>query len=122
MQYVLIHGLGQKSSSWDSVIKYMPESFQAVCPDLFAFINGDEANYLNLYRAFADFCNEMPQPLNLCGLSLGGVLALNYATDNPEKVKSLVLIATQYKMPKTLLKVQAIIFKTLPKFFSKNKA
>jgi pimeloyl-ACP methyl ester carboxylesterase len=114
MKYVLIHGLGQKPSSWDNVIKNMPPSFEAVSPDLFALVKNDEMNYPNLYRAFSHFCNEIPEPLNLCGLSLGGVLALNYAIDNPEKVNSLVLIAAQYKMPKTLLKIQTAVFKVLP--------
>lgn len=34
--------------------------------------------------------------------------------DNPSKVKSLVLIGTQYKMPKVLLKLQNIIFRFIP--------
>ena len=37
------------------------------------------------------------QLLNLCGLSLGAVLALNYAIDFPKKVNSLILIAPQYE-------------------------
>ena len=52
--------------------------------------------------------------MNLCGLSLGGILALNYAIDHPEKVKSLVLIGTQYVMPKKLLAVQNAIFRLMP--------
>lgn len=47
--------------------------------------------------------------LNLCGLSLGVVLALNYIIDNPKKVNSLVLIAGQSEMPKALLKLQNIV-------------
>jgi len=121
MKCVLIHGLGQKPSSWDNVIKNMPEWFEADCPDLFSFVKNDEMNYPNLYRAFSDYCIEIPKPLNLCGLSLGGVLALHYAIDNPDKVNSLVLIATQYKMPKTLLKLQTALFKVLPEFVFKKQ-
>jgi pimeloyl-ACP methyl ester carboxylesterase len=58
--------------------------------------------------------------LNLCGLSLGGMLALHFAIDNPEKVKTLTLIGTQYKMPKTLLKFQNIVFSIMPKSVFKN--
>ena len=54
------------------------------------------------------------EPLNLCGLSLGAVLALNYAIDFPQRVKSLILIAPQYDMPKFLLKVQNVLFKFMP--------
>ena len=115
MQNIFIHGLGQKPSSWDKIISLMPEPAHSVCPDLFALMNGKATNYTNLYRSFADYCNNMSAPLNLCGLSLGGVLALNYAVDYPDKVQSLVLIAAQYKMPKILLKLQNIIFKVMPK-------
>lgn len=45
---------------------------------------------------------------------MGGVLALNYAIENPTKVNSLVLIEAQYKMPKNLLKFQNFIFGFMP--------
>lgn len=51
----------------------------------------------------------------MCGLSLGAVLALNYAIVFPQRVKSLILIAPQYNMPKFLLKVQNVLFKFMPK-------
>ena len=41
-------------------------------------------------------------------------MALNYAIDHPDKVKALVLIAAQYKMPKELLKVQNMLFHLMP--------
>lgn len=50
--------------------------------------------------------------LHICGLSLGAVLALQYALEH--EVRSLILIAPQYKMPKQLLKIQNIIFRFLP--------
>ena len=41
-------------------------------------------------------------------------MALNYAIDHPDKVKALVLIAAQYKMPEKLLKVQNMLFHLMP--------
>ena len=41
-------------------------------------------------------------------------MTLNYAIDHPDKVKALVLIAAQYKMPKKLLKVQNMLFHLMP--------
>lgn len=67
-----------------------------------------------MYRSFCEYCDKFSEPLNLCGLSLGAVLALNYAIDFPKKVKSLILIAPQYNMPKFLLKVQNVLFKFMP--------
>ena len=71
--------------------------------------------YENLYQAFESECNRMETPLCLCGISLGAVVALQYALNHPEKVRSLMLIAPQYKMPKLLLSVQNMIFRILPK-------
>jgi pimeloyl-ACP methyl ester carboxylesterase len=120
-QCVFIHGLGQKPSSWDKVISNMPESIHVECPDLFSLARTNETTYPNLYRAFSDYCGALPEKLNLCGLSLGGVLALHYAIDNPERVRSLTLIGTQYKMPKTLLKLQNVIFRIMPRFVFKRQ-
>ena len=53
--------------------------------------------------------------IELCGLSLGGILALNYAIDYPDKIKSLVLIGTPHKVPKIMFNIQNVIFKFLPK-------
>ena len=48
-----------------------------------------------MYAAFCDYCGGFSQSLNLCGLSLGAVLALNYAIDFPQRVNSLILFAPQ---------------------------
>lgn len=114
MKHILIHGLGQNASSWNKTISYMMEQDNIICPELSLFLKEKDASYSNLYKAFSEYCDNISEPLNLCGLSLGAVLALNYVIDNPKKVNSLVLIAAQYEMPKTLLKLQNIIFKFIP--------
>lgn len=72
-------------------------------------------NYKKIYDDFSNYCDLQSEPLNLCGLSLGGIIALEYTIRNPKKVNSLVLIGTQYKIPKRLMKFQNIIFRLLPK-------
>lgn len=114
MQTIFIHGLGQTPSSWDKTISCLSRQINAQCPDLSRLLKGVESTYDNLYRAFAEYCDEFPEPIDLCGLSLGAVLALNYAIDNPQKVGWLILIAPQYEMPKALLKFQNVIFKFMP--------
>lgn len=115
MVYVFIHGLGQSSSSWDNVISYLPRHYRATCPDLVRMVNHKDVTYNNLYNSFVKYCEDIDEPLHLCGLSLGGILALNYVVDFPDKVKSLVLIGAQYEMPKLLLKFQNSIFRFMPK-------
>ena len=114
MYNILVHGLGQKSSSWYKTISYMTEQDNAICPELSLFIKDKNVSYSELYKGFSSYCDSFLEPFNLCGLSLGAVLALNYTIDNPQKVKSLVLIAAQYEMPKLLLKLQNIIFRFMP--------
>ena len=113
MSYIFVHGLGQNSSSWRKTINGLNIVTNIECPNLFDLYIG-ELNYNNLYRTFSKYCNKYTAPLNICGLSLGGILALNYAINNPHKVHSLVLIGTQYRIPKKLMKFQNIIFKIMP--------
>ncbi len=87
----------------------------SVCPDFADLLQGQEATYQNLYEALSKICDSIDEAIDLCGLSLGGILALNYAIDHPEKVHSLVLIAAQYKMPRRLLRFQNILFRLMPK-------
>ena len=114
MKYILLHGMGQNASSWDKTISYLPDTAETVCLELSNFFSEDNCNYSELYSSFCRYCNRFPEPLDLCGLSLGAVLALNYAIDFSQKVSSLILIAPQYNMPKFLLKVQNVLFKFMP--------
>lgn len=120
MQNIYLHGLGQNSSSWDKTITYFTKQDHVLCPELFSLCTERSLTYKNLYQAFSAYCDSISDPVNICGLSLGAVLALNYTIDHPEKVKSLILIAAQYKMPKTLLKFQNIVFKFMPESTFKN--
>lgn len=103
MKQIYVHGLGQTSDSWTKTIDILQTTDYSLCPNLPDLVHSKEVTYDNLYAAFSDYCNQYDEPIDLCGLSLGGVLALNYAIQYPKKVRSLVLIATQYKMPKKLL-------------------
>lgn len=115
MKQIYLHGLGQNPDSWSKVIEQLEASEHSMCPDLSELVQGQDTTYQNLYAAFSAMCDEIEEDICLCGLSLGGVLALNYAIEHPEKIKGLVLIATQYKMPKKLLRVQNAIFRFMPK-------
>lgn len=114
MRNIFIHGLGQTPASWEKTIAAMTSAEDCLCPDLVPFLFEKEAIYANLYQAFLRYCAELDGPLNLCGLSLGGILALQYTIEHPERVNSLVLIGTQYVMPKRLLKFQNMLFHVMP--------
>ena len=112
---IFVHGSGHKATSWKKTISYITNNEDIVCPSLSCILEGKEASYENLYSSFVKYCNEIDGQIHLCGLSLGGILALNFALDFPQKVKTLVLIGTPYKVPKAAFSFQNIIFRFLPK-------
>ncbi len=122
MNKILIHGSGHKAASWNETITYMKHSEDILCPNLSSMLNGKEATYPNLYASFIKYCNKFNGQIHLCGISLGGILALNYALDFPDKVKSLVLIGTPHKAPKVMFRIQNAIFRLIPKSMFENMA
>ena len=112
---ILIHGSGHKADSWQKTISYLDHQEDILCPELSAILNGREASFPNIRAAFAQYCAQAGGPVHLCGLSLGGILALDYALDHPENVKTLVLIGTPHKVPKFAFALQNVVFRFLPK-------
>lgn len=115
MKKILIHGSGHKETSWNEMISYMASKEEIMCPNLSSILEGKEASYENLYSSFVKYCNQIDGKIHLCGISLGGILALNYALDFPQKIKSLVLIGTPHKIPKVMFAFQNLVFRFLPK-------
>lgn len=112
MSFILLHGLGQGPSSWDAAAAALDA--EVLCPALLTPSPGGTVTYSSLCRDFARYCGGLEEPLHLCGLSLGGIAALQYALEHPDRVGSLVLIGVPYAMPKGLLTVQNLLFRLLP--------
>ena len=116
MKNILIHGLGQNDTSWNMVSEKLEKNgIKVETPNLYSMIKDKSFDYNFLFNEFMDYFNSFDGKLNLCGLSLGGILALHYTKKFPNKVNSLILIGTPYKIPKFLFKVQGIIFHLMPK-------
>lgn len=115
---ILIHGLGQNKTSWNEVEKELANrGIKTENPDLYLMLKNNKADYHTLLNRFTDYCNGNDDKLNLCGISLGGVLALDYAKRFPDKVNSLVLIGTPYEIPEFLFRIQSVVFRLTPKSF-----
>ena len=114
MKYIMLHGLGQSSESWSDTVKVFNDDFEVYA--LIYQIGFLEKYHVMIHciRTLETYCEQFEEPLNICGLSLGGILAMQYAIEHPEKMNSLVLIGTQYEMPKYLLKMQNLIFRIMP--------
>ena len=115
MKNILIHGLGEDNKSWDKVKEYLRVyNYNVICPNLFDILKNDSYEYNNLYGAIEEQINNCNDKVNLCGLSLGGIVALDYAKNHPEKVNSLILIGVPYVIPKLLFSIQTFVFKLMP--------
>ena len=111
----MIHGSGHKAASWNEAVSRLDCRGDVLCPELSSLLMGKEASYPNLRAAFGAYCAQAGGPVHLCGLSLGGILAMNYAIDFPEQVKTLVLIGAPHKVPKVTFGLQTMVFRFLPK-------
>ena len=115
MKNILIHWLDQDDKSWDKVKEYLREyNYNVICPNIFDLLKNDSYEYNNLYGTMEERINNCNDKVNLCGFSLGGILALDYAKNHPEEVNSLILIGVPYKIPKLLFSIQTFIFKLMP--------
>ena len=113
---ILVHGLGQNEKSWNEVKNQLNnKGIKIETPNLFSIVKNYQVNYENIYKTFADYCNSFNEKINLVGLSLGGILAIDYITEFPEKINSIILIGTPYKIPKTIFTIQNTIYKFMPK-------
>ena len=116
MANILVHGLGQDEKSWNEIKKELNNNgINVETPNLFSIVKNYQVNYENMYKTFADYCNSFNEKINLVGLSLGGILTIDYITEFPQKVNSIILIGTPYEIPKTIFTIQNIIYKFMPK-------
>lgn len=112
MKTVFLHGLGQTPKAWEKVIRSASLS-DVDCPPLFSLSQG-EISYPAILAALERRLADGQAPFTLCGLSLGAVLALDYALRNRERVASIVLVGVQFKMPRLLMAFQDGVFRLLP--------
>ena len=112
MKTVFLHGLGQTVHEWDAVLSRtsLPD---ADCPELSMLTDG-ELTYAGLRTGLEKRYVDVKEAFRICGLSLGAVLALDYAIRHKEKVDSLILIGAQYKTPSLLIDFQNLIFRCMP--------
>ena len=114
MALFFLHGLGQGPDSWQKVVGHLPGSLESRCLDLAAWVQDGAETYEQLYKRMWEVLQGEPGRVSLCGLSLGGVLALQYAGEHPDQVEKLILIGTPCPIPRGLLRIQNLLFRCLP--------
>ncbi|WP_346684587.1 alpha/beta fold hydrolase [Anaerostipes butyraticus] len=113
MKTIFLHGLGQTADDWRAVIQQASLS-DIDCPELFSLPEGD-MSYSEILKKLEKRYEKETETFCICGLSLGGLLALDYTIRHRNKVDSLVLIGAQYKVPTRMIDFQNFIFRCMPK-------
>ncbi len=95
---VLIHGLGASSERWDQVIPLFEDDYKVVVPDLVGFGYSDKPLVDYTPEFFSDFlekfftASDLQRP-NIVGSSLGGQIAVEYASTHSQNIGKLVLVS-----------------------------
>ena len=115
---LLIHGLGASSERWENVIPYFSKNYRVIVPDLIGFGLSDKpmVDYTTDYLAdfVSEFLNEIGiDSLSIIGSSLGGQIAAEFAHNNSEKLKKLVLVSPSGIMKHTTPALDAYIMAAL---------
>lgn len=91
---VLLHGWGLNQGVWQSLKNDLSHDYQVLTPDLPGF--GDNQTYptdYSLTEVVAQLAATLPDNSDVCGWSLGGLLAIALAEHYPHKVARLALVA-----------------------------
>jgi len=97
---LLLHGLGADGTSWILQLPALSEAgFRPVAPDAPGFggspYDGGGWNTRRVAAQMADLLGELGGgPAHIVGLSMGGVIAQQFALDFPQLTRKLVLVST----------------------------
>ena len=96
---LLIHGVGDNSSTWNSVHAKLAQRFTVIAPDLLGHGESDKPRADYSLAAFANGMRDLLAALGidrvtLVGHSLGGGIAAQFAYQYPHMVERLVLVSS----------------------------
>ncbi len=98
---VLLHGYPLDSRLWDRVVPLLSTEFLCIAPDLRGFGCSVEESKSFSMANLADDCiqildaMQIRQSITLCGLSMGGYVAMEVAQRHPERLARLILTNTR---------------------------
>ncbi len=97
---VFVHGFPLDHRMWDAQFEVFSLRAQVIVPDLRGFGNSVTADDEVTMPQFADDIAallpaiEIQEPVVLCGLSMGGYIALEFARRHPDRLRGLILCDT----------------------------
>ena len=96
---VLVHGIGASYLSWYPVVEFLAANHRVLVPDLIGFgftpPHGREASVQRNAEFVIEFIETMTdEPVTLVGNSMGGLVSMLAAVQQPEVVDHLILVNT----------------------------
>jgi 2-succinyl-6-hydroxy-2,4-cyclohexadiene-1-carboxylate synthase len=89
---VLLHGFTQTGRSWAPLVTELQGRYRCFAPDLPGHGDASERRPATFDAVAAYLAALTPERFVLCGYSMGGRLALDFAVRHPERVERLVVI------------------------------
>src|SRR4051795_5360104 len=95
---LLIHGIGDNSTTWNTVQSKLAQRFTVIAPDLLGHGESDKPRADYSVAAFANGMRDLLAVLDIdrvtvVGHSLGGGVAMQFAYQYPQLVERIVLVA-----------------------------
>ncbi len=115
---LLVHGLGASAERWNNVIPNFAKYYRVIVPDLIGFGYSDKPIVDYTPDFFSSFLGKFLdvleiKRLNMIGSSLGGQIAAEYASANPNNVEKLTLVSPGGSMKQSTPALDAYIMAAL---------
>lgn len=114
---VFLHGLGVGPESWDAQVAALTAGMTGIALPIPGLRDADAAEF-SLTGAARSVRDELDRrnvaAVDLCGLSLGAMVATRFAIDYPDRTASLFLSGGQVHPNRALMSVQNTILRVLP--------
>ncbi|MGL4306617.1 MAG: alpha/beta fold hydrolase [Mycobacteriaceae bacterium] len=96
---LLIHGIGDNSSTWNDIFQYLAQRFTVIAPDLLGHGQSDKPRADYSVPAYANGIRDLLSVLGIervtvVGHSLGGGVAMQFSYQFPHMVDRLVVVGT----------------------------
>jgi 3-oxoadipate enol-lactonase len=94
---ILLHGLGSSTEDWEYQIPALASHYHVICLDVRGHGRSDKPREKYSIKAFAADCLALLDHLNLpqahvVGISMGGMIALQLAVEQPHRLLSLCIV------------------------------
>lgn len=93
---ILLHGLFGSANNWGAIAKHFSQKLQVVSVDLRnhgSSPQNDSQSYTDMAQDLIELCDALNlDKVHLLGHSLGGKVAMQFATQHPERINQLVVV------------------------------